>query len=164
MNNNILLKNDKHNSAIIKHNVPGIWKLTGPLIGYKKINCLYKENDGSTKSRRVIAQVTIPARSVVVKYNNTCNNRMRTSKYKITKIMYKKICNLEKKSILVDIDKSCIIKCTSLFNSQFEYIYGKSVIPDKFDDNINNRCTHGLHFFLDLKSALEFDWPYVEDE
>ena len=37
-----------------------------------------------------------------------------------------------------------------------EYVAGKSVYPDKYDDDIRVECTHGIHFFMTRKEAGEY--------
>lgn len=44
----------------------------------------------------------------------------------------------------------------SKHDSVTRYEVGKIVRPDKFDDDIRVECTHGIHFFITKKEALEY--------
>ena len=36
------------------------------------------------------------------------------------------------------------------------YKVGEMVYPDSFDENRWNECSHGIHFFVDKKDAIEY--------
>jgi hypothetical protein len=47
-------------------------------------------------------------------------------------------------------------KAISKNDASFVYEVGKEVIPDSFDDNRWNECSHGIHFFLTRKEAENY--------
>ena len=38
----------------------------------------------------------------------------------------------------------------------FKYVVGKTVKPDSWDDNWNNECSNGIHFFLTMEEARNY--------
>jgi hypothetical protein len=44
----------------------------------------------------------------------------------------------------------------SIHDSRIEYITGKTVYPDKYNDDIRLECTSGIHFFLTREEAEEY--------
>jgi hypothetical protein len=38
---------------------------------------------------------------------------------------------------------------------RFEYKVGMEVVPDMFDPNEDESCTHGIHFYRDRKSVFD---------
>jgi hypothetical protein len=47
-------------------------------------------------------------------------------------------------------------KAISKNDASFVYEVGKEVIPDSFDDDRWNECSHGIHFFLTRKEAENY--------
>lgn len=45
----------------------------------------------------------------------------------------------------------------SKYDPETIYKVGKIVRPDSYDDDIRVECTHGIHFFMSEKDAIE--WP-----
>jgi hypothetical protein len=43
------------------------------------------------------------------------------------------------------------------YYTKYKYIVGKVVCADKWDDNRWNKCSHGIHFFIDRQSAVDFE-------
>ena len=44
----------------------------------------------------------------------------------------------------------------SMNNPGFIYTKGETVIPDSFDDNRWNECSHGIHFFTNRQEAVDY--------
>ena len=47
-------------------------------------------------------------------------------------------------------------KAISTNDASFVYEVGKEVVPDSFDDNRWNECSHGIHFFITRKEAENY--------
>ncbi len=47
------------------------------------------------------------------------------------------------------------IKNTS-YSPAVTYVVGEMVYPDSFDDNRWNECSHGIHFFINKQSAIDY--------
>ena len=44
----------------------------------------------------------------------------------------------------------------SYVDSDFEYVLGETIFPDKFDTNRWNECSNGIHFFMNFREAVEY--------
>ena len=44
----------------------------------------------------------------------------------------------------------------STYVAGFKYVVGKTVKPDSWDNNWNNECSNGIHFFLTMKEARNY--------
>ena len=40
--------------------------------------------------------------------------------------------------------------------SELDYIVGKTVYPDSFDEDRWNECSHGIHFFINKQEAIDY--------
>ena len=67
-------------------------------------------------------------------------------------------CRCDKAEVLsvYDMDGKEIDKAFSDRNHDFIYTKGAIVIPDSFDDDRWNECSHGIHFFITRKEAEEY--------
>lgn len=53
------------------------------------------------------------------------------------------------------------LEVTEIFNGSYAtctYKVGEIVEADKWDDNRWNECSHGIHFFLDRQSAVDYEY------
>ena len=41
-------------------------------------------------------------------------------------------------------------------DSKLDYIVGKTVYPDSFDEDRWNECSHGIHFFINKQEAIDY--------
>lgn len=74
------------------------------------------------------------------------------------KAIVKAIWKLNKDGGLVEkIDKGY-----SLFNNQTEYVVGKTVYPDSYNDSRLEECTNGIHYYSTIGEALELHKLIVE--
>ena len=49
---------------------------------------------------------------------------------------------------------------SEIYNDNYcgtNYVVGKTVIPDSFDDNRWNECSHGIHFFITRQEAVDYE-------
>ena len=61
---------------------------------------------------------------------------------------------------IIDLDdaENKVEKCTNVsYNQETVYEVGKEVLPDSFDDDRWNECSHGIHFFINRQEAVEYD-------
>lgn len=42
------------------------------------------------------------------------------------------------------------------YNPHVTYTVGETVLPDSFDDNRWNECSHGIHFFITRQEAVDY--------
>lgn len=49
-----------------------------------------------------------------------------------------------------------VTEVTGGHNPSFLYRVGETVLPDSYDDDIRNVCSHGIHFFVTEKEAREY--------
>ena len=47
-------------------------------------------------------------------------------------------------------------EATSTYVDDFKYVVGKTVKPDSWDNNWNNECSNGIHFFLTMEEAQSY--------
>ena len=48
--------------------------------------------------------------------------------------------------------------CTNhSYNQETVYKVGEEVLPDSFDENRWNECSHGIHFFINRQEAIDYD-------
>ena len=48
---------------------------------------------------------------------------------------------------------------SEIYNDNYcgaNYVVGETVIPDSFDDNRWNECSHGIHFFITRQEAVDY--------
>ena len=67
-------------------------------------------------------------------------------------------CRADKAIVLAiyNLDGDEIDSAYSLYDHDFVYRKGESIIPDAFDDNRWNECSHGIHFFITREEAEEY--------
>lgn len=49
---------------------------------------------------------------------------------------------------------------SEIYNDNYcgtNYVVGKTVTPDSFDDNRWNECSHGIHFFITRQEAVDYE-------
>ena len=44
----------------------------------------------------------------------------------------------------------------SKYNNKFVYRVGETVVPDSFDEDRWNECSHGIHFFITKQEAIDY--------
>lgn len=69
-------------------------------------------------------------------------------------------CRCDKALVLEIIDLNTNEKCESVTNDRYnppiEYKVGSLVIPDCFDVDRWNECSHGIHFFINKQDAINY--------
>src|SRR5205823_528566 len=81
----------------------------------------------------------------------------RFAKYRANKLKVLMIINIRNLSSIVSIDH--------FYENSFDkktfitYIVDKVVYPDKFDDNIDNVCSNGIHYFKSIDRAYNYASP-----
>ena len=99
----------------------------GEFIGWKKI---------STK----LVKLLIPSDA---RRSSATSNKCRCDKAKVLEI--------------TDLDGSNpITSLTSYQYAETQYVVGKMVYPDSFDENRWNECSHGIHFFINKQEAINY--------
>lgn len=102
---------------------------TGEFIGYKKV------------SKNRIIKLSIPADA---NRSSAFSEKCRCSKAIVIEIQDINGNKLEDRAAY------------GLFNSNFRYEVGKTILPDRFDTNRYKECGHGIHFFMDRKDAVNY--------
>lgn len=129
---------------LLKGDKAGTHITSGPLIGYKKVECV---NAGQRIV--VIAKVEIPKNSTIIRpFIIGCSyttNKIRTDKLIVIGFY--------------DMDRTLLspdLLYRSIFCPGYLYVKDKLHIPDEFDYDEQEDCTNGLHLFLDENSASEY--------
>jgi len=122
----------------IKDIIPQICPEEGSFIGYKKIVLTGEHDYGSA-----IAVLEIPADADRL---TGINGKCRCSKAKVVRI------ETLDSEILSDAIGISVIHDDNMI----KYIPGEMVYPDSFDDNILVECSHGIHFFMSKKEAIDY--------
>ena len=68
-------------------------------------------------------------------------------------------CRCDKAQVLAITDtdgNNPIDKITNYEYAPCDYIVGETVIPDSFDKNRWNECSHGIHFFINQQEAIKY--------
>jgi hypothetical protein len=104
---------------------------TGPFGAYKKL------------SGGAIAVLFVPRSAK--RTSSLVGRKCRVSKAKVKKIFHP------------DAPGKAFTKGKSKHNPSFGYEVGKWVKVDDFDDDIRVECTKGIHCFITLKEALEYE-------
>lgn len=127
---------DLHNADLRNANLNGAKNIPfiplacpceGPFIAWKKVdNCIIK--------------LFIPEDA---KRSSATTNKCRCDKAKVLEIT-----NLEANKHIDEVINYNYARCV--------YKVGKMVYPDKFDDNRWIECSHGIHFFMNKKEAIEY--------
>ena len=68
-------------------------------------------------------------------------------------------CRCDKAQVLAITDtdgNNPIDKITNYNYAPCDYIVGETVIPDSFDENRCNECSHGIHFFINKQEAIKY--------
>lgn len=137
---------------LIHGNEIGMHMTCQQLWGFKKVVTF--DNYNKTNSVECIAKVLIPPGTKVIRpkknvFNNSASEQLRANKMIITGFY--------------DIqtgDRLRLFNANSIYNAHFEYRIGHFKMPDKFDENISKKCTHGLHFYLNLDQAKKYREEY----
>lgn len=108
----------------------------GSFIGWKKILSTF---DGSGC---YLVKLRIPEDA---KRSSATTNKCRCDKAEVLEIT--EILTGEKVNSVVN---------TNISERPTVYKVGEMVYPDSFDENRNNECSHGIHFFIDKQSALNY--------
>ena len=106
--------------------------IEGAFIGWKKI---------VTDDDEYLVKILVPEDA---KRSSATTDKCRCSKAKVLDIV----------NISTDEHIKSITNKTYRYT---EYIVGEIVKPDFFDENRWEECSHGIHFFVDKESALEYD-------
>ena len=68
-------------------------------------------------------------------------------------------CRCDKAQVLAITDtdgNNPIDKITNYEYAPCDYIVGETVIPDSFDEDRWNECSHGIHFFINKQEAINY--------
>ena len=68
-------------------------------------------------------------------------------------------CRCDKAQVLTITDTDGNNPIDRITNYEYEpcdYIVGETVIPDSFDEDRWNECSHGIHFFINKQEAIEY--------
>ena len=68
-------------------------------------------------------------------------------------------CRCDKAQVLAITDtdgNNPIDKITNYEYAPCDYIVGEMVMPDRFDENRWNECSHGIHFFINKQEAINY--------
>ena len=68
-------------------------------------------------------------------------------------------CRCDKANVLAIYDIGTmneVDRCVNIEYAKTEYVVGKEVLPDSFDDNRWNECSHGIHFFINKQEAIDY--------
>ena len=112
----------------------------GSFIGWKK--CFSLNEDGDDVGEEFIVKLEIPADA---KRCSGTGEKCRCSHAKVLEIQY-----LDGTPINLDY-------VYSYFNIDFWYKVGEIVKSDSFDDRYWVECSHGIHFFMKRKDAVDYD-------
>lgn len=117
----------------------------GAFIGWKKVRVWIANETVGLPIGNYLIKLQIPARA---KRSSATSNKCRCSEAKVLGIYDEKG---EKK-----------IHATHVYNDNFgvvgvDYVVGKTVYPDIFDENRWNECSHGIHFFINKSDAINYD-------
>lgn len=112
----------------------------GSFIGYKKVisDPIYR--------KEYIAVLEIPEDA---ERSSAFDKKCRCSKAKVIRFE-----DLEGNT--VDI-KSAV----SIMDSHFKYTINEMIYPDSFDDNWQDECSNGIHFFINKHEAIDYSLPLV---
>jgi hypothetical protein len=121
----------------IKDIIPQLCPEEGSFIGYKDVAITVEHGYGSA-----IAVLEIPADADRL---TGINGKCRCSKAKVVRI------ETLDGEILSD-----TIGISPTHDNKIKYIPGEMVYPDSFDNNILVECSHGIHFFMSKKEAIDY--------
>ena len=121
----------------IRDMIPQLCPEEGSFIGYKDVEIAVEHGYGSA-----IAVLEIPADADRL---TGINKKCRCSKAKVV------IIETLDGEILSD-----TIGTSPTSNTKIKYIPGEMVYADSFDDNILVECSHGIHFFMSKKEAIDY--------
>lgn len=137
---------------LLQGNEIGIHMNTNQLWGYKKV---IVENKGYTSE--CIARVLIPPGTKIIRPSNESN---KYHKDKNQPHNYSASDQLRANKLIVTgfysihtNDRLAQFSAKSIYDEKFEYNIGHYKMPNKFNDNILEKCTNGLHFYLKLEQA-----------
>ena len=69
-------------------------------------------------------------------------------------------CRADKAKVLgiynLDGTKTDLDHIVNYNQTELDYIVGKTVYPDSFDEDRWNECSHGIHFFINKQEAIEY--------
>ena len=100
----------------------------GAFIGWKKVgNCL------------VMLEIPEDARRC-----SCTSQKCRCDKAKVLSIT-----NLDTNESISEIENTSYLPAVT-------YVVGEMVYPDSFDENRWNECSHGIHFFINKQSAIDY--------
>lgn len=135
------IKNNKFDAKTAKQLVlPAHMKHPeGKLIGYKKVQL---------QNYKYIAVLEIPARARRIRAWNSPDAKHRASCAKVVR--------LEELSGKLTSIKTAYSMRTGNNNKYLAYKVGEMVKPDKFDPNPMDTCSHGIHFFLTRREAVNY--------
>ena len=58
----------------------------------------------------------------------------------------------------LDDEERKVEACTNhSYGQRTEYKVGEKVVPDSFDEDRWNECSHGIHFFINRQEAIDYD-------
>lgn len=115
---------------------PGFYEVHTPLKVFKK---LYYNRIASLL---ILPGEIIYAGEVGWTYNHTCYHKMRASSAWVEQI--------------AEINSGFIREYGSAMHENFTYRTGEMVFPNQLFSHIERQCDSGIHFFLNLKHALEY--------
>jgi antitoxin component YwqK of YwqJK toxin-antitoxin module len=60
-------------------------------------------------------------------------------------------------------NKVLLISNSNFNKSKLEYEIGKVIFPDNFDTNLENVCSNGIHYFLNLECAFYYSLQKIQN-
>lgn len=139
--------------------IPMACPYEGEFIGYKK--CRDKEGNNVIVTLRIPAHakrssawgnkcrcseaIVEDIRKIESYIDNSCKNDIFSYKPRIIQSTSKQIKSAHTKFAY----GSCI-------KQPLTYLLGQTVVPDSFDPNRFNECSHGIHFFMTEQEALDY--------
>jgi hypothetical protein len=135
--NNVVLV-DKINNMTLKEDIVIGWKVAKSLSGEKRI-----------------IKLAIPIDAIKIKpidkeYFNT-RGKERCNKAIVMDIQFA----MEEEISLVPTEMEAYSYIFNDPNNIFKYTVGTEVVPDMFDDNINESCTNGIHYYRDRQNVFD---------
>lgn len=119
----------------------------GGFTGWKVVDGQFFDPYSRTyySKKKLIAKIYIPADAKRV--NGSFGRKCRCNKAKVLEYYQPH-----------DMKPVCPDYVTSLYDKNFKYPgIGEYVKPDKFDDSMFTECSNGIHYFLTLQEALEYE-------
>ena len=137
------------NSCIFDPPFPLACPEEGEFIGYKAVKEIFEEDTGimyPCKWKYRILELLIPADA---KRSSALTNKCRCSK-----ALPIELYDLD--GNVIETNNRLEASYKSFSSTHFVYSLGRMAYPDSWDENRYNECSHGIHFFMSFKEAVEY--------